>query len=678
MNLVEKRHSSRRSSGHRKHSDGGYSDTSSGGSFLDEMDREVRNLTDRAFRSLCIGDEAIYNDSDLSASSPSMQTERQQAFCQSGQDWNREKMKRGAQESYGLQLQQYGQEWTHEMGETQGDTCWAGNVDGRTVGQESATFQHALMDGSLHQRTSVNKEPLSLLSNGAREFGTHERRSRSRVSTLIKAFNSDGYRDGAGPDSKLMEQNNDANWDKSALMSIQREISEISTAYGQNLNSGPFSPAGPFSPQESYYSSQVATAQIDSSSSSSFMRSSHSQHSMSSLYSSSSNVFVHSEFSPFRVWQAHERFPFQHGDVSGYMHSSDFQKWYETPLYEELSLGPETHHVPMHEQWVAETPLRKPLEHVTSPPVPRSSSTSSVLHKASAVQKRCESESAEFHNMRKRTRSLGTNRLPPQQSSTVSPTNEISRPGQDTTLNSITDLQHKFKMMTSEQSVATEMMGNMHGILYSSDHFTQFTNSNTATIMAGEQFVDSNTRTTPFNMNHSHMPGSYPHQDVRTSEVHQCVLSPPAMEHPPVRAESRGGTPDIRLSSYKTRATSLLFNLKDNRKRVKSTYSPPKFKGRENFDRNKPCIRNDCIEPRDTVINIPEFQDSDLQVPQVMVQQGPSVGSHLTQAYGVQCNNISGDYLAPPTQTGNTAVKTKRPPVSMTTQTLNVNQKPLS
>ncbi|CAL8256639.1 unnamed protein product [Lota lota] len=669
MNSVEKRHSSRRNSGHWKQSDGGYSDTSSVGSFPDETDREVSNLTDRAFRSLCIGEEAVYNDSDLSASSPSARTERQQAFCQTGRgrDWKREDMKRAGQESYGLQLQQYGQEWVHGA-ETQGDPRLAGNVDGRTGGRVSATFQHALMDGSLHQR-SLNKEPPSPLSNGAPEFSTQERRSRSRVSSLIKAFNSDGVRDGAGQDGKLKEWNNEANWDKSALMSIQRELSEISTTYGQNFNSAPFSPTGPYSSQESFYSSQVATAHMDASSSSSFMRSSHSQHSVSSLYSSSSNVFIHSEYSPFRVWQAHDRFPYQHGDVSGYMHCSDFQTWYETPLYKELSLGPETQHVPMHEQWGAEPPLRKPLEHVALPPAPRSSSTSTVQHKASAVQKRCESELAEFHTMRKRTQSLGTNKLPLQR---PSPTNEMLRRGWDTTLNSITDLQQKFKTMTSDHSVTAEMTGNPHGVLHRNDSFIQFTNSNTATAMAGELVVGSNTWPTPFSTSQSHTPGIYAHQEVRTSEVNQCALSPPAMEHPPVRAESRGATPDIRLSSYKARATSLLFNLKDNRKRVKSTYSPPKFQGLENFDRNKQVIKNDVIEPRDTVINIPEFQDSDLHVPQGVMQQGPSVDPHttshhpltgyhspgvtafnpyLTAAYEVQHNDhISGDYLPPPIQ----------------------------
>ena len=100
MTTVEKRHSGRRGSSHRKHSDGGYSDTSSGSSFLDETDREVSSLTDRAFRSLCIGEEAVYNDLDLCSSSPSSQRERMQAFSQErpGQEWGREEERQDREE----------------------------------------------------------------------------------------------------------------------------------------------------------------------------------------------------------------------------------------------------------------------------------------------------------------------------------------------------------------------------------------------------------------------------------------------------------------------------------------------------------------------------------------------------------------------------------------------------
>ncbi|XP_050997752.1 cardiac-enriched FHL2-interacting protein [Acomys russatus] len=53
--------------GNKKCTDG-FSDTSSIGSVLDDADREVSNLTDRAFRSLCISEDASFHDSDLALS----------------------------------------------------------------------------------------------------------------------------------------------------------------------------------------------------------------------------------------------------------------------------------------------------------------------------------------------------------------------------------------------------------------------------------------------------------------------------------------------------------------------------------------------------------------------------------------------------------------------------------
>ncbi|XP_004647022.1 uncharacterized protein C10orf71 homolog [Octodon degus] len=53
--------------GNKKCTDG-FSDSSSIGSVLDDADREVSNLTDRAFRSLCISEDTSFHDSDLATS----------------------------------------------------------------------------------------------------------------------------------------------------------------------------------------------------------------------------------------------------------------------------------------------------------------------------------------------------------------------------------------------------------------------------------------------------------------------------------------------------------------------------------------------------------------------------------------------------------------------------------
>ncbi|KAM4591873.1 cardiac-enriched FHL2-interacting protein [Odontesthes bonariensis] len=605
MTSVEKRRSSRKSGGHRKHSDGGFSDTSSGGSFLDENDREVSSLTDRAFRSLCIGDEAVYNDSDLNGPSPSAQRDRQLAFSQSGQDIDiegreREELKRAAHENFNLRMQQYGQDWIHGgmyASENHRGPQW--EVYGeRTQGRVSATFQHSYVETS-QQGKSLGEEELSFLSNGASKFSSQQCRSRSRVSSLIKAFNSDGHRDGAGMDDKPREWIDETSWDKSALMSIQRELSEFSTSYQQNFDTSHFPP---FSFRDTNYcSSEVAAVtHMSHNSASSYMRSSHTQRSMSAQVNSNSNFFIHSEFSPFKVWRDHNRFPFRQGEVSGFMHRSEFPKWYETPMYKELSLEnqPQSHYRSIRHP-------RNNLAPVALPTPPGSTLTSSVLQKASAVEKRCESELVGHYPHRKRTQSLGNHKLPSQRPSTASPTIEISRRVKDT-ISSVKALQQKIKMMTG-QNITTGEIANQQGVSFRDDNLIHSGNS---AVAVEPNVVHTNTSTTPFKISQLLTPVVYTHQEADTSAFQQYDVSPQPVEHPPVRAESRGATPDIRMASYKSRATSLLFNLKDNRKRVKSTYSPTKFKGLDTMEKNnKPFWQ----EPRETVVDIPNFPDPDIQ-----------------------------------------------------------------
>ncbi|XP_051816071.1 cardiac-enriched FHL2-interacting protein [Acanthochromis polyacanthus] len=638
MTSVEKRRSGRKSGGHRKHSDGGYSDTSSGGSFLDENDREVSNLTDRAFRSLCIGDEAVYNDSDLCLSSPCTQRDRQMAFSQDRDrgDREREGLKRAAHENFSLQVQQYGQNWIHggmHGAEIQRDPQW--DVYGeRTQGRISATFQNSFVE-TCHQEKSLREEQLSFLSNGATELSSQQHRSRSRVSSLIRAFNSDGHRDVARMDDKLREWNDETSWDKSALMSIQQELSEFSASYQQNFHSGHFPPAGSFSSRDAnFYSSEVAeVAHMSHNSASSFMRSSHSKHSMSAQVNCNSNFFIHSEFSPFRVWRDHNRFPFQRGEMSGFMHCSEFPKWYETPMYNELSMQNQ-----LHGPYQGMRHSRSNMAPVVPPNPPRSTSTSTMLQKASAVEKRCESELAGHYPHRKRSQSLGANRLPSHRPSTASPTNEMSRRVRDT-INSVKALQQKIKMM-SEQNITAGVIENQQGVLYSHDNMIPFGNHPVAVA------PNVNTSTTPFNISQLLTPLVHSHQEAVTSDFQPYGVSPLPVEHAPVRAESRGATPDVRMSSYKSRATSLLFNLKDNRKRVKSTYSPPKFKGLET---NKQQF---IQEPRETVIDMPDFPEPQIQFLQLeesgrtnaAVNQYHNPGLPLTMLHSQSAAAHTGQY----------------------------------
>lgn len=589
MTSVEKRRSGRKSGKHRKHSD-----ASSSGSFLDETDREVSSLTDRAFRSLCIGDEAIYNDSDLCTSSPCSQRDIQRAWGQSvphGVIEDREELKRAAHESFSLRMQQYGQDLIHGGlygAQVHGEPQW--EVYGERT-QVSATFQQSFVETS-RQEESLGDEQLLFLSNGAKELSVQQRRSRSRVSSLIQAFNSEGYADGGGMDGQLRERNDEAAWDRSALMGVPRDMSE----YQQNHYGGHFPPGSAYSSRDAGVYSAMSHVNCQAS----FMRSSHSKHSVAAH--ANSNFFMHSEFSPFKVWKDHNRFPFQQGEVSGYMQRSEFSKWYETPMYKSISLESGT----QGQYGFDEGGLRHARNNLAPaiPALPLRSTSTSAMPPALTVEKRCESELAVQYPHRKRTESLRGNRFPSQRPSTASPTAEMSRRVQDT-ISSVKALQHKIKMM-SEQNLTTAMPANNLDVLQGNNGLFPY---GSGTISAGP--AGGNTHTTTFNTGQVCAPLVYPHHhDTETVAAQQQLraVSPELVEHAPVRAESRGATPDVRISSYRSRATSLLFNLKDNRKRVKSTYSPTKFKGLEAAEKSRQ--HSTANEAQDTVIDIPQCSDT--------------------------------------------------------------------
>ncbi|KAL1262849.1 hypothetical protein QQF64_005588 [Cirrhinus molitorella] len=487
--------------GHRKYSDG-LSDTSSSGSCMDDTDREVSNLTDRAFRSLCIGEEAIYNDSEFS-SSP---TERHKAFAEETQQ------KTISHEAFSYNFQQYG--------------------EAEVQSEMASTFQHSYVDVT-HQEQAFGEGSLSYLNNGSKEVTWQQNRSTSRVSSLIKAFSSgECYHDSGTCDVILARDRyrdfGSESWDKSAMLSIQRELSEVSSGYHQNFKSGPFQ-----SYRNHFYTSDVATAvaQMDTTV---LMKSKSKFKALNST-----NCFFHSEFSPFQLWEEYNRYSFQSTNVSGFMSVSEFPRWYDSPMYKELKDN----------QRIPNSPCesRRFNQRQIQDVVASQRSRSTVVQKASAIEKRCESEMASNCPPWKKNNNFVRNKLPGNRPSTVSPTNEKTcRPDSN---------------------------------LFSSNKVTQ------------DIVVESNlpSSATPFNITQLLTPVIHTRQETETSEILQYAHTPSVSDY------SSQGETDPKLQtdvkhlrdSYKSKASSLLFNLKDNRKRVKSTYSPTRFKGLEITDRNK-------------------------------------------------------------------------------------------
>ncbi|XP_056327608.1 uncharacterized protein LOC130240194 [Danio aesculapii] len=512
MSSLEKCHTGQRESmqGHRKYSDG-FSDTSSCGSFMDDTDREVSNLTDRAFRSLCIGEEAIYNDSEFS-SSP---TERHKAFAEETQQ------KTASQETFSYSIQKYGE------------------TDAQP--EMTSTFQHSYVDVT-HQEQAFREGSLPYMNNGSNEVAWQQGRSSSRVSSLIKAFSAgECYRDSGTCDIILARERyrdfGSESWDKSALLSIQRELSDFSENH-HNFKLGSFQ-----SYRNNVYASEMASAvgQMDTTV---LMKTSKSK-----LTMNSTNCFFHSEFSPFQLWEEYNRFSFESTNVSGFMSANEFPRWYDSPMYKELK---DNHRVP-NSLCESRSLSQRQIQDV----VASQRSRSTVIQKASAIEKRCESEIASNYPPWKKNNSFVRNK-PVNRPSTVSPSNERTcRP--DSNLFSNSKVTHEIVVESTLPSSVT-----------------------------------------PFSITQLLTPVIHTRQETETSEILRFAHTPSVSDY------SSQSEADLKLQtdvkhlrdSYKSKASSLLFNLKDNRKRVKSTYSPTRFKGLEITDRNKQTSKLEGRESR--------------------------------------------------------------------------------
>lgn len=492
--------------GHRKYSDG-FSDTSSVGSFMDETDREVSNLTDRAFRSLCIGEEAIYNDSEIS--SP---TERLKAFAKEVPQMD--VLPATCQEAFSYGIQYREAERSSEV---------------------TSTFQHSYMD--VAQEQVLRDEHMSYMSNGSTESTWQQRRSTSRVSSLIKAFSSkEGCYDRETPDALLLKDKyrdfNNESWDKSTLLSIQREL--FSSTYHQNFKSGHF---------QSYRNHFHALSQVDTTAS--LMKSANIKfHALNST-----NFFFHSEFSPFQLWKDYNRLAFDNEKPSGFVSASEFPRWYDSPMYKELT-APHTF------ESEGRRFNRRKIEDV----ITNQRSRSTVIQKASAIEKRCESEMASNCPPWRRNYNFVRGKLPTNRPSTVSPTNE--------------------KMHRPDSS------------LLSHSRHAYDIHSKAGKVGDNELSIGS----TPFNITQLLTPVIHGRQETETSEILQFAHTP--TDHfvqGDIDLKPISDAKQLR-DSYKSKASSLLFNLKDNRKRVKSTYSPSKFKGLEMTDQNKQPIKLEDLE----------------------------------------------------------------------------------
>ncbi|AWP17326.1 DUF4585 domain containing protein [Scophthalmus maximus] len=442
--------------------------------FMDDTDREVSILTDRAFRSLCVGDDAVYNDELLYGYSP--------FSC-------------------------------HKP--------LVGDPLKKTHHKES-------------KKQGQNKTD----KNDSKPWKQQQRKNISNMSSFLKALS-------ATEESceGMLIKNGDSNgesWDKSALRSIQRELSEFSPEYHTNLTEGHYKNhhrhhAGGGSSNKSGKDSSLPSGK------SSKIKNGKTTVKLKKL--NIKNFFLHSEFSPFQTWRDFKQFPFrQEETVTSILPTDDIPKWYDLTFYKELTDAhrKETLHTvetKSCQKTAVEPPPPTAPKPIPPPPPPK------VLPKPSAIpaEKRCTSEGGDGTAAPwRRNRSRATSAIP------------VNQPG-----------------------------------ILSQDNYSKTVDESLSLIKKEARSVEvkaieevSSLASTPFSICQLMTPLIPSRQPTETSEILQSVLSPSVLDLPLRPHSEAKGTPEppVKRESYKSLASSILFNLKDNRKRVKSRYSPPKFK----------------------------------------------------------------------------------------------------
>ncbi|XP_016348598.1 uncharacterized protein LOC107693655 [Sinocyclocheilus anshuiensis] len=506
--------------------------------FMDEIDREVMSLTDRAFKSLCIGDEAVYNDSEFSPSPVS---------------------------------------------------CHKPVVEDVSKKTQESSFSAAKKLNSY----PLNGEngPLSRSNKSSKDLSLFAVFAAKKIGERTKMTNGDS-------------------WDKSALLSIQRELSEFSSDY-HSLTVEHLSQAKNHLKSDEKGSARKSSkdALIPSGKSSKSKQSKNNKLRKLNCI----NFFLHSELSPFLSWREFNKFSIRQEHISKIMLSNRPTEWYDSPLYKELtaahghyklsvppSVEKEAEKCPKQ----SETHLLKPqFAQNSAPPKPEKESEHiqhNIPTKAPppSAEQRCNSERAgacvPWRKSRSRAKSVA-----PVGHSVNSPACERTNAGEGSA--------QAFKKEEDQTSASS----------------------------------------TPFSISQLLTPVIPSRHGTGTSEILQTVLSPTALEVPPLPERELHPSPEIKREGYKSIASSLLFNLKDNRKRVKTMYSPPKFKGLDGTNQSKespqPEVSKDALE-------IPEISGSKSISPArhkaIISPMSPLLETGDTQTGSPANGGMPDDYLA--------------------------------
>ncbi|NXF92831.1 CEFIP protein, partial [Eubucco bourcierii] len=561
--------------GNKKHTEG-HSDSSSIGSLLDDTDREVSSLTDRAFKSLCVAElEDSYNEPDL-AISP----------------------------DFALQFSAKFHPGTLSYAIKKSNICNKITARNNAHTIPASTFQQLPNCAPEENRIAKNKTSSMERKNlNLPATGPRNNKHVSKVSSLIKTFDKTADQGSGGSPvaikqpaknsfqkCKLKHGNYKACLDDTDILSTHKEPSELSEASQDSHSLG-----GKHEPLErpnkidlSYCDSDCycpVLIEMSEVAKSNFSRSS-----KKALKTRSVKVnepakkgnFLHSENSAFESWNVHhKKLTKEEEFVNINVKKEDLTYLEEAPLIK----GSQTqdHKLPPLKSTVAkkqkkdfqikptppEAAFSIPLSAVCapSPPAPR---TLTTLAKEEAFSPQLGNTCPPWR--RQRATKVGTER---RQAS-----KETCTASDDT-------------WMLSEKVTGAEPGLDVTPL--------------------AKQVNSPGSISPSFNITELLTPIIPPKQEMDTVESELIPLTPPPAESMALRDHNGSTFSDHRSrDSYKSKASSLLFNLKDVRKRVKSIYTPsPLLKALEEKNRARESIKRSA-EMNASLLTLQEISNKNI------------------------------------------------------------------
>ncbi|NXV61407.1 CEFIP protein, partial [Molothrus ater] len=549
--------------GNKKHTEG-HSDSSSIGSLLDDTDREVSSLTARAFKSLCVAElEDPYNEPELSIS-PDFALQLSA------------KIHSGAL-NHDIKKSNVCDKLTARNNE---HTIWA------------STFQQLPRCASEEKRIAKNNTFAMERKLGLPVPGSRNNKHVSKVSSLIKTFDKTADQ-GSGSSLitnkqpiknsfqkyKINQGNDTASWDDTDILSIHKELSEFSEAsQSSHCLSGKHEPQRrpnkidlSYGDSDGYYPVLIEMSKVAKSNFSHSSKKALKNRNLKVSEPAKKGSFLHSENSAFESWNVH------HKKMTEKEEFVDIKMEKEGLAYLEESPFVKGSHTGEHKLSPATTTVAKKKEKdfQMKPTLQEASFSLRVVPQGP-------------HPLETKFPVLG-NACPPwrRQRATERAAGKRQAPKEKVTDSHRTSLSEKVTGADPGLHVAP----------------------------LAKQANSPGSISPSFNISELLTPVIPPKQEGDTAERELIPLTPPPTESTASRDNEESTLDDYRSwDSCRLTASSLLFNLKDVRKRVKSIYTPSpllraleeKNKTRENMQESTKMDASFSISPDKSEKNITE------------------------------------------------------------------------